>query len=219
MLPTGRRIPSHDYSQTLFGQALTPVLPTVVLVLFNNVTTLALAQLGIRNNYSNNLSLRDRWGSSDEPKAGRPSELSHEVIWLAWVCRSGTTRPTESSLSGPQGLSIYTFMGGAIPGHRLRMRESWITQAHGAALMVPPTMSTDPYLLPGFFRWQCRWLGGNGTGRPRRLEYPWHMYDLVWSSTVLVYLYVPVQVKCIAKLVMRRKIVEDQNRKTHLSFS
>ena len=45
-----------------FGWALTPVLPTVVLVSFNHVTTLALAQLGIQNNYPNNLSLRDRQG-------------------------------------------------------------------------------------------------------------------------------------------------------------
>ena len=44
------------------------------------MTTLALAQLGIRNNYSNNLSLRDHQGSSDEPKAGRPDKPSHEVI-------------------------------------------------------------------------------------------------------------------------------------------
>ena len=41
-----------DYSWTLFGQALTLVLPMVVLVSFNCMTTLALAQLGIRNNYS-----------------------------------------------------------------------------------------------------------------------------------------------------------------------
>ena len=95
-----------------FGWALTPVLPTVVLVLFNHVTMLALAQLGVWNNYSKNLSLRDCQGSSDEPKAGWPGEPSHEVIWLAWGGRSGTTRPTESSLSGPLGLSIYTFTGG-----------------------------------------------------------------------------------------------------------
>ena len=63
-----------------FGWALTLVVPMVVLVLLNHMTTLALAQLGIQNNYSNNLSLRDGQGSSDEPKAGWPGELSHKVV-------------------------------------------------------------------------------------------------------------------------------------------
>ena len=149
----GRRRSSDDYSRTLvFGRALTPVLPTVVLVSLNHVIMLALAQLGIRNNYSNNLSLSDRQGSSNEPKAGWPGEPSHEVVWLAWGSRSGATRLTESSLSGPQGPSIYTFTGGggAIHGHRLCMRESWITQVHGVALTVLLTVSTNPIYFQGF---------------------------------------------------------------------
>ena len=158
-----------------FGWALTPVLPTVVLVSFNHMTMLALAQLGIWNNYSKNLSLRDHQGSSNEPKAGRPGEPSHEVIWLAWGGWSGTTRLTESSLLGPRGLSIYTFIGGgAIPGRRLCMCEPWITQAYGVALTVPPTVSINHRLLPGFFHQQCQWLGGNGMGRPHQLKYLWH---------------------------------------------
>ena len=39
--------------------------------------------------------------------------------------------------------------GGAIPGHRLRMRESWITQACGVALTVLPTVSTDLVYFQG----------------------------------------------------------------------
>ena len=158
-----------------FGWALTPVQPTVVLVSFNHMTMLALVQLGIRNNYSNNLSLRDRQGSSDEPKAGWPGELSHEVIWLAWGSRSGTTRPTESSLSGPWGPSIYTFMGVgpslvigcACVSHELLKHVEWHSWSYWQWVLIPSTNMV--------FHWQCWWLEGNGMGRPHQLEYLWHI--------------------------------------------
>ena len=44
-----------------FGWALTPVLPTVVLVPFNHMTMLALVQLGIQNNHSNQPFLKRLW--------------------------------------------------------------------------------------------------------------------------------------------------------------
>ena len=56
-----------------FGRALTPVLPMVVLVPFNHVTTLALVQLGIRNNYSNNLSLEIIKGAPMSPRQDGPA--------------------------------------------------------------------------------------------------------------------------------------------------
>ena len=191
MLLTGCRRLSDDYSWTLFfGWALTPVLPMVVLVSLNHVIMLALAQLGIRNNYSNNLSLRDHQGSSDEPKAGRPGELSHEVVWLAWGSRSGATRLTESSLSGPRGPSIYTFTGGAGPSlvigctcvsHELLKHMERHSRSYWQWVPIPSTSRV--------FHRQCRWLGGNGTGRPRRLEYPWHIhkkYAYLYSNNSLL---------------------------------
>ena len=149
-----------------FGRALTLILPMVVLVSFNQMTTLALAQLGIRNNYSNNLSLRDRQGSSNEPKAGWPSEPSHKVIWLAWGSRSSATRLTESSLLGPKGPSIYTFMGGVGPSlvvgctcmsHELLKHVEWHSQSYQQWVPIPSTSRV--------FHQQCRWLEGKQDGK------------------------------------------------------
>ena len=66
-----------------FGWALTPVLPTVVLVLFNHVTMLALAQLGIQNNYSNNLSLEIVKGAPMSPRQDGPANrVTRSFDWL-----------------------------------------------------------------------------------------------------------------------------------------
>ena len=159
-----------------FGWALTPVLPTMVLVSFNHVTMLALVQPGIQNNYSNNLSSRDCWGSSDEPKAGRPVEPSHKVVWMAWGSWSGATRPTESSLY------VYLYRGAgpslvidcACVSHELLKHVEWHSRSYWQWVLIP-SISRVPHR-------HCRWLGGNGTGRPLRLESPWHIYQNLFKN-------------------------------------
>ena len=99
---------------------------------------MAFAQLGIQNNYSNNLSLRDCQGSSDTPKAGRPSKPESrghlEGSREADLALPDWQNPMSEA---PQGLSIYTFYrGGAAPGCILCMHEPWITQACGPAFMA-----------------------------------------------------------------------------------
>ena len=148
-----------------FGWALTPVLLMVVLVPFNHMTTLALVQLGIWNNYSNNLSLEILKGDPTSPRQDSPANRVKRSF--DWLGEADPVLPDwQNPVPGPSDLSIYTFMGGgrAIPSHRLHMHEPWITQAHGAALTVPPTVSTNPIYSQVFFHWQCRWFGG-GTGQ------------------------------------------------------
>ena len=94
-----------------FWQALTPVLPTVVLVPFNHVTTLALAQLGIWSNYSNNLSLEIIKGAPKSPRQDGPANrVTRSFDWL------GEADPVlpdwQNQSPGPLGLRIYTFTGG-----------------------------------------------------------------------------------------------------------
>ena len=113
MLLTGRQL----FANSFFGRALNPVLPMVVLVSFNHVITLALVQLGIQNNYSNNLSLRDYRGSSDKPEAGQPSELSHEVIWVVWGKLIWCYQTNRIQSLKPSGLEYLYFYGGQ--GHPL----------------------------------------------------------------------------------------------------
>ena len=131
--------------------ALSPALPTVVLVSFNHVTTLAFVQLGIQNNYSNNLSLEIVKGALTSPKHDSPANwVTRSFDWLGeadpvlpdW--QNPVPRP-----SGPKYLYLYGG-GGAIPSHRLHMCEPWITQACGLALMVPLTVSTDTIHSQGF---------------------------------------------------------------------
>ena len=65
------------------GWAHTPALPMVVLVSFNHVTTLALAQLGIRNNYSNNLSLEIVKGAPTSLRQDSPANrVTRSFDWL-----------------------------------------------------------------------------------------------------------------------------------------
>ena len=76
-----RRLLANSF--LFLGWALTPALPTVVLVLFNHVTTLALVQLGIRNNYSSNLSLDIIKGASTSPRQDGPANrVTRSFDWL-----------------------------------------------------------------------------------------------------------------------------------------
>ena len=97
-----------------FGQALTPVLPTMVLVSFNHVTTLALAQLGIRNNYSNNLSLEIVKGALMSPRQNGPA--TRVMRSFDWLGEADPVLPDRQNPvprpSGPKYLYLY---GGGPP--------------------------------------------------------------------------------------------------------
>ena len=159
-------------ANSLLGQALTLVLLMVALVPFNRMITMALVQLGIRNNYSNNLSLRNCRGSSDEPRAGWPGEPSHKVTWavsgkLIWYYQTDRIQSLKSS-----GLEYLYFLGGTQTAHAWAMNYSsmW-TSTHsstGIEYWSHPSPELPPTLLVG-------WRVQTGLGRPRWLESLWHI--------------------------------------------
>ena len=156
---------------------------------------MALVQLGILNNYSKQpflmKSLRELWWAH-----GRTTNVTRSPEWFRGS-RSGTTRPTESSFLSPQGSSIYTFYGGRVtPGHRLRMREPWITQAHGPALMVQLTMSTD-LVHSQSSHWHCRWVGGNKTGREDLVDS--NRRDICISFHQFTQISIRILVQCLSR--------------------
>ena len=98
-----------------FGRTLTPVLPTVVLVSFNHVTTLALAQLGIRNKFSNNLSLETVKGAPTSPRQDGPA--NRVMRSFDWLGEADPVLPDrQNPVPGPSGPRyLYPYRGGGPP--------------------------------------------------------------------------------------------------------
>ena len=94
---------------SFLGWALTPALPTVVLVPFNHMTTLVLAQLGIRNNYSSDLSLEIIKGALTSPRQDSPANrVTRSFDWLG---EADLVLPDQQNPvpwpSGPEYLYLY----------------------------------------------------------------------------------------------------------------
>ena len=177
-----------------FGWALTPVLPTVVLVLFNHVTTLALAQLGIQNNYSKQPFLER--SLRELPRAqSRTARRTESRGHLNSLGEADPVLPDrQNPLSQALRAQVFILLRGAgqslvvdcaCVSHELLKhmeRHSWSYWQWVPILSI----SRIPHQ-------HCRWFGRNGTGRPRRLESPWHIYVGKWKRVRRLFRFGPEQ--------------------------
>ena len=122
---------------------------------------MALAQLGIRNNYSKQpflmKSLRELWQAQSRMTQQTESRGHLKGFGEADLVLQDQQNPVSWALKAP--VFILFMGGGATPGHRLCMHEPWITQAHGPALTAQLAVSTDLVYSQGS-HWQCQWVGG-----------------------------------------------------------
>ena len=166
---------SDDYSRTLFGWALTPVLPTVLLVPFSCMTTLALAQLGIWNNYAKQpflkrLSRELRWAQS------RTARWTESRGCLNDLGEADPVLPDwQNPVSRALGAQVFILLWGMGPSlvidctcmsHELLKHVDQHSRSYWQWVSIS-SVSRAPH-------WHCQWLGGNGMGRPHWLESLWH---------------------------------------------
>ena len=166
------------------GWALTPALPTVVLVSFNHVTTLALVQLGIQNNYSNNLSLEIIKGALTSPKQDSPAnQVTRSFDWLG---EADLVLPDwQNPVPGPSGPEYLYLYGGAGPSlvidcaclsHELLKHMDQHSRSHQQWVLIPST--------PRVFHQQCQGLEGKQDGKTSSTQisvtYSWHHLSRVF---------------------------------------
>ena len=124
--------------ELFLGWALTPALPMVVLVLFNHVTTLALVQLGIQNNYLNNLSLEIIKGALMSP--GQDGLVNRVMRLFDWLGKADLVLPDQQNpVPGPSGPGYLYLYWGAGPSlvvdcacvnHELLKHVEWYSWSH-----------------------------------------------------------------------------------------